>query len=121
MTVNVRTVTPASNEGRAHRAAVDLDRVGWTDGVTSGECDGHGQVSVSGGLQDELVTLPQTLSRQGQASELISLVGVGSSQVDDELRPVIVQNARKMLREEGQVLLRHPPRPRVRHRDLQQA
>ena len=80
---------------------MDLNRVGWTDGITPGEGDGHSQVAISGGSQDELVTLPQTLERQSQAPKLIGLVRVRSSQVDDELRFVIVQNARKMLREEG--------------------
>ena len=83
---------------------MDVHRVLDIQRVTSGQNDGHRDPQAPGALDDELVPLFQPRLRQRQSAELVLFVGVGPSQVENDIRPEILiylGDARAQL---GQVL-----------------
>ena len=88
----------------SHRIAVDLHRVVRIHRVPAGETHCHRHARARRTLEDQRVTTPQAGDGEPQAAELVELVRVRTSQIEDQIGLVTCKDLRQMLLEEGQIL-----------------
>lgn len=81
-----------------------LDGLTYRVSVTTTHSGYDWQSPLPAGLEDKLITPPQSIDRQLQFTELITLVGVDSSLVKDHFRTKAIQNLRKMSLKYRQIL-----------------
>ena len=74
--------------GGAHGIAVDLNRIVRIQRVPSGERDGEGDAGGAHALVNDVVAFAEAVHRQAEATELILAVGIGTGEVEGDLRRV---------------------------------
>ena len=81
-----------------------LDRLTYRIGITTTHSGYDWLPPLPAGLEDKLITPPQSIDRQLQFTKLITLVGVDPRLVKDHFRTKAIQNLRKMSLKNRQIL-----------------
>ena len=108
VTANEKIIfTSGSNEAQSDPdgVAMSLDRIRNLAGITTTHCGHHGDPPQPAGTEDQQVTVAESFDGQLQLSEAILLIRVDTSLIKDHVWLKLVENSRKMVGENGQVLV----------------
>ena len=89
----------------ADRVCVNSDDGVDVRRIAAAHADDNRDVAVAARVEHQAIACAQAVDRQPEAAEPITFVRIGAGQIEDDVRPMRVEDRRQMRAERGQILV----------------